>query len=492
MKDLIQYISENKNTNPNKVLIKTPAKDYSYKEVATKITNLSLHLNKNDQKQRHIAILLDDSPEFIIAFLAVQRISDVAVLFPVSMDEAIIQQKIDSLNISTVIYQEKYRPIINKTKHTGRKIVVGNNIDDEKNFQELTESTDSYNIQIPFMNIDQPSILIFTSGATGNPKNILLSHKSLVQNALSCQHIIQNEKSLNFLGYPEFANFISLVLVISLAISSSGIITIPESKDSKTLLHTIKNQNAEVFVSVPKNLKDLIENSDNFKINNLKYTLSLSAPIENELIDAWIYNFQCTLWHGYGLAESLVVSFNNKIDNHKLSSMGKALPDCNMKIMNSMQIELPTGRVGELHIQSPSNLHSYYNSDKNKNRRNKWLATGDLVKKDPDGYYHYIDKKINVIHKKGFTIFPGEIEEILLKHPSVNKVHVLKLLGEKDDNIKFCIIPKEETNLEKNDIKEFARENLPQFLQPEFIEIYNRFPENDLGKILRDKFIHSH
>ena len=492
MKDLIQYISENKNTNPNKVFIKTSDNNFTYKDIAFKMNNLSYNLYQPKQKQQYTGILLDDSPELILAFLATIKNSDIAILFSPNMDEELLIQKINSLNLSKLIFSDKYRNIITKTKIKSQKIVVGDCLDGEIDFYSLLKSSNPTNFRIPFLNIENPSVVIFTSGTNGNPKNVLLSHKSIIDNTFACQSIIQNEKGLNFLGFADFNNFISLILVLSLAICTSGSITIIKEKTADNILTEIKEKKIDVFVSVPKNLQELIKHKKNVNINNLKYTLSLSCPLDEKFIDLWENKFSTTLLQGYGLAESLIVSFNSKSDDTKPATMGRALPNCNMKIMNSLQIELPTGRIGELYIKSKSNLISYLNSDKNKIYKNKWLPTGDLVKKDHEGYYHYIDKKINIIHKNGFSIFPEDIENVIKKHPLVSNIHVMKLLGEKDDNIKFCIVSQPESQLKQKEIKEFANKQLPQYLQPEFIEMYSKFPQNYLGKILRNKFIHSH
>lgn len=493
MKDLIQYISENKNTNPNRVFIKTRGEEFSYKDIWTRITNFSANLYQPQQKQRHIGILLDDSPEFLVAFLAILRTNDIAILFSPDMDRDILLQKIHSLNLSSIIYQDKYREIVNSAKIKCDRIVVGDQIDEnEQKFSQLLEPGDSQKYRIPFINLDFPSVVIFTSGTNGNPKNVLLSHKSIISNTLACQSIIQNKKNLNFMGYADFNNFISLILVVSLAICTSGCITIPEEKKSDKLLDIISQKKIDVLVSVPKNLKQLFESPNNNNINKLKFTLSLGNQLEEEFIDLWENKFSSTLLQGYGLAESLIVSFNRKHDDTKPATIGRPLPDCKMKVMNSMKIELPIGRIGELHVKSPSNMISYLNSDKNKIYKEQWLPTGDLMKEDHEGYFHFVDKKINIIHKFGFSIFPEDIENVMMKHPDIEKIHVMKLLGEKDDNIKFCIIPQRETELQPKEIQNYAREKLPQFLQPEFIEIYSEFPENYLGKIFRNKFIHSH
>lgn len=492
MKDLIQYLSENKYTNPNKVFIKHAGEEYTYKTIANRVNNLSANLYKPKQKQQYIGLLLDDSLEFIISFLAIQKNSDIAVLFSPNLEEELLLQKMSGLNLSKIIFHEKYRDIVNRKHSKVEKIVIGAEENSEVSYTTLTESNHNPELRIPFLNPENPSIIMFTSGTTGNPKNVLHSHKSLVSNALSCFKIINNQKSLTFLGYPDFANYISLVLVISLAIISSGTISIPKEKNPGSILQTIKDQQVNLFAGVPLILRRMVNHENNTYLKNLKFALSLNSPIDLDTVNHWRSKYQANLLQGYGLTESMVVSFNSIRDNVIPSSLGKAIPGAEMKVMNPMKVELPTGKVGELHIQSDSNLISYYNSDRNKNRHNRWFATGDLVRKDHEGYFHFIDRKSNAIHKKGFTIFPTDIEDVIIQHPKINRIHVMKLLGEKDDNIKFCIIPNEEEKLEKQEIKDYAQKKLPHFLQPEFIEIYKDFKENYLGNILRDKFIHSH
>ena len=492
MKDLIQYISEYKNTNPDLVFLKTSRGNLTYKDIFIQVNNLSNNLYQNKQKQRYIGLLIDDSPEFIISYLAIQRISDIAILFSPHTDTKILQQKIKSFKLSKIIYDEKYRAVVENSETKAQKIVVSNPENEEICLDGLIKPSLDYKYKIPFINIDQPSIVLFTSGTNGNPKNILFSHRSIITNAIACQSITENKKYLNYMSFPDFSDFISQILTLCSAICSKGSITIPEDKTTGTILETIKQKNVNVFVSVPKNLHKIINHKKHTIINNLEYTLSLGSQLEEEFIDLWENKYCSSLLQGYGLAETLIVSFNKRNDETKPGTIGKPISICDMKIFNTSKIEMPTGRIGELHIKSKSNLISYFNSEKNKKCKDKWIPTGDLARKDHEGYFHYIDKKMNIIHRFGFTVFPEEIEKIMLKHPDIENIHVMKMLGEKDDNIKFCIVPTKNTKPNQAEIKEYARKNLPQFLQPEFIEFYKKFPENYLGKILRNKFIHSH
>ncbi len=492
MKDLIQYISETKNTNPNKILIKSDHRNYTYKEIAIAIEKLAKNIFHFQEKQDNIALLIDDSPEFIIAFLAIQKSTNISVPVPLHLDDSLITKKLMELNPSAIIYDEKYRGLVEQIKGDFTKIVVGENNSGEKNFLDCVNNIKNPGIKLPFLNLEKPSMILFSSGTTGGIKKILLSHKKLISNALACHPIINNEKNLNFLSYPHFSHYSALSLVLALAISTNGSITLPEEKKTPHLLEIIKSKEVDIFLTVPKNIQAILTRKDKDKISRLRYTLFIGGAADQSLFDQWYSTFKTTLLQGYGLTESLIVSFNTPKDTNSPSSIGHPVNGCDMKVMNHYQNELPDSTVGELYVNSDSSLISYYNSKNNKKLVDKWLPTGDFAKRDKEGYYHYIDRKLNIIHRNGFTIFPAEIEAVMCSHPDIAAIHVLKLLGEKDDNIKFCIIPEKDSGLQIDDIKQYAKKKLPQFLQPEFIEFYQQFPENYLGKVLRHKFIHSH
>ena len=284
MKDLIQYLSENKYTNPNKVFIKHAGEEYTFKTVAMKVNNLSANLYKPKQKQQHIGLLLDDSPEFIISFLAIQKNLDIAVLFSPNLEEELLLQKMSGINLSKIIFHEKYREIVNRKHSKVEKIVIGDAQSNEIEFKQLIESNHNPDLRIPFLNPENPSIIMFTSGTTGTPKNVLHSHKSLVSNALSCFNIIDNQKHLVFLGYPDFANYISLVLIISLAIISSGTISIPTRKDAESILQAIKDHQVNLFAGVPLILRKMVNHPNNNFLKNLKFALSLNNPIDLDTV----------------------------------------------------------------------------------------------------------------------------------------------------------------------------------------------------------------
>ncbi len=491
MKDFIQYISEYKNTQPDSVFIKSGKHLYTYKDVSKIVNSLSLNIKNGRNKGRNIGLLLKDSPEFLFAFFSIIKNSDIAILLPSNSSPEIITSLLDKNKFDTIIYNEEYRNIIESNKSIKfdkvKKIIVGNPIDDEINFDDLYISTNSSS-QNTYISIDIPAVLLYSSGVSGNPKGIIFDHQAIISNAISCWEIIGSKLKLSLLGYPNFSNYISLILVIGVALISGGTIIIPENKSPESLLKTIDEEKPEVFVGVSKILNQLVNNKNHKILNILKYALAVGNTLSLDFIEKWESTYSSPLLEGYGLTEGLIVSFNKPGLWKKDYSFGVGLSKYEMKVVDENEIEVESGQTGELFIKGPC-LFSEYQNSQNPFLHECWFPTGDLVSRDVNGFYFYKGRKNNKINRYGFSICSQEIEKVILQHPKVKKVKVLKLIGEKFDNMKICIVPKDDIEINIEEIKSFARTNLPKFLQPDFVQLFDEFPEDELGKMNRNILI---
>jgi long-chain acyl-CoA synthetase len=195
------------------------------------------------------------------------------------------------------------------------------------------------------------------------------------------------------------------------------------------------------------------------------------------------------LLEGYGLSEaSPVVSFNPIRGVRKGGSVGLPLPDIEVKIFDDRAHELPVGEVGEIVVRGSNVMRGYYNQTEETaaTLRGGWLHTGDMGKKDDEGYIYIVDRRKEMLLVRGMNVYPREIEEVLHQFPNVREAAVVPKPDEKRGEVPIAFVsPTEGAKLEPNEILRFCRDRLADYKIPREIRIIDSLPRTATGKIAK-------
>ena len=157
------------------------------------------------------------------------------------------------------------------------------------------------------------------------------------------------------------------------------------------------------------------------------------------------------------------------------------------KVVNEIGEELPAGQVGELIVKGPNVMKGYYNMPEETAHTIKdgWLYTGDLAKRDEDGYFYIVDRKKDMIIVGGYNVYPREIEEVLYLHPEIAEAVVIGVPDPNTGEAVHCyVVPKNKT-LTENDVLSHCKKHLAKYKRPAAIVFMDEIPKNSTGKILR-------
>jgi long-chain acyl-CoA synthetase len=198
------------------------------------------------------------------------------------------------------------------------------------------------------------------------------------------------------------------------------------------------------------------------------------------------------LVEGYGLTEcSPVTHANPPAPRSRLGTIGLPLADTQAKLIDpDTGNELGDGEVGELVIKGPQVMKGYYNNKQATDSvlRDGWLFTGDMARRDSDGFYSIVDRKRDIIKTSGFLVFPAEVEEVLRNHPGVLEAAVVGVPDlEKGEIVKALVVPRSGSDLDAAELLEYCKLHLGKQKRPRQIEIVAELPKNFLGKVLRRK-----
>jgi len=194
---------------------------------------------------------------------------------------------------------------------------------------------------------------------------------------------------------------------------------------------------------------------------------------------------------GYGLSEASPVTHVNPIDErNRPGSIGLPLPDTEARIMDESTglEELPAGSVGELVVRGPQVMKGYFNNPDETARalRGGWLYTGDVARRDRDGFFTSVDRKKDIIKTSGFLVFPAEVEEVLASFPNVAEAAVIGVPdAERGEIVKAMVVPRDGVRLNLSALEGHCLQHLGKHKRPRQIEIVRELPKNFLGKVQR-------
>jgi long-chain acyl-CoA synthetase len=245
----------------------------------------------------------------------------------------------------------------------------------------------------------------------------------------------------------------------------------------------IRNR-ATILVGIPQLFQALAEARIPFWLHwvlKLRLAVSGAAPLPAETLTKFDRKFHFPLLEGYGLSEaSPVVSFNPIRGVRKAGSVGLPLPDVQVKIFD--------GQVGEIAVSGPNVMRGYYNHPEETaaSLRDNWLHTGDMGKKDEDGYIYIVDRRKEMLLVRGMNVYPREIEEVLHQFPNVREAAVVPKLDEKRGEVPIAFVsPVEGAKLDPAEILRFCKERLADYKIPREIRIVEALPRTATGKIAK-------
>jgi acyl-CoA synthetase (AMP-forming)/AMP-acid ligase II len=335
-------------------------------------------------------------------------------------------------------------------------------------------------------------VLPYSSGTTGLPKGVMLSHRNLVSNvdcALEVLPIAQGEVTSAFL--PFFHIFGMTALMNMHLASGAGLVTMPRF-DMELFLHITQDYKVKRMWVVPPVVLALakLPMVDDFDLSSVEEVLSGAAPLGAALCETLEERIGCKAVQGYGMTEMSPVSHASAGKHTKAGSGGRTIPNTECKIIDVESGEaLVAGKEGALLVRGPQVMQGYLNNDAATAETidaDGWLHTGDIGYIDEDGFLFIVDRLKELIKYKGFQVAPAEIEAALIAHPDIGDAGVIGVPDEEAGEIPLAFVvsvpgatPSEEG------IKAYLAEQLASYKQVQRVVFVDAIPKSASGKILR-------
>ena len=338
---------------------------------------------------------------------------------------------------------------------------------------------------------DDPLSIIYTSGTTGQPKGAVLTHKSLMTDAMvsaSVRHTEPNDVVVSVL--PLFHIYV-MTHPLNISIYLGLTIHMWTSFDTEKVVAAIEEEDSTILYAVPTMVNRLVELAKNKppKRSSLRFCISGGASLPVEILHRFEKAFDTTIYESYGLTEFSPTCVENPFGRPtRPGSIGLPIPPFKARIVDENDNDVQSGEVGELIVSGDAVMKEYLNKPEATAEalRGGWLHTGDLARVDKDGYIYIVDRIKELIIRGGYNIYPREIEEVLYTHPGVLETAVIGIphqdLGEE---VAAVVVMRPGTEVSADELRQYVRERVAPYKYPRVVRFADELPKTAAGKILK-------
>jgi long-chain acyl-CoA synthetase len=348
---------------------------------------------------------------------------------------------------------------------------------------------------------DDTAVILYTSGTTGQPKGAELMHRNMISNALASEALFgadeENPDTL-LCVLPLFHSF-GQTVIMNAGFAYGGTVVLLPRFEAGPALALMDAEDVTFFAGVPTMYWGLLGALDDsgVDVKKLADTLRVAAAggsaLPVEVHKEFERRFGVTILEGYGLSEtSPVASFSVWGEPARVGSIGQPIPGVEMKLIDpepGVRKDLADdAEVGEIAIKGHNIMKGYYGRPDATAEAivDGWFRSGDLGRKDADGWYYIVDRSKDMIIRGGYNVYPREIEEVLLTHPDVSLAAVIGVPHESHgEEIKAVVIRKDGATVTEDELVAWGKEQMAGYKYPRVVEFVDALPMTATGKILK-------
>ena len=461
-----------------------------------KISNrVAYGLMKMGLKKGERAILfMPKSIEQVAIHLGIQKVGAISVILNPGYKKDEMDYFLKDTDAKIVIAGEKEKALIQSIN--GKRLIVS--VDTETPFSEgkLFPELPSQTFHSEG-NSQDPAILIYTSGTTGQPKGAVLTQKNLIQDANNIIHIWEmTDADVLCHALPLF-HIHGLCFALHTSLIAGAKIVMLDEFSSETVINILSRKEGDLtctmFMGVPTMYLKMVETMEGrrWDFSHIRLFASGSAPLLPKDFERIKKVFGKEPVEREGMSET-GMNFSNPLRGMKNpGSIGLPLPDVKVRIVNPETFQdLKSDEVGEIWLKGPNVTPGYWGKPRETEASfvNGWFRTGDLGKKDEDGYYYITDRLKHIIISGGENISPKEIESIIDQHQKISESCVVGIHDEKwGEKIAAAVVLKPGVTLTIKELQDYCKSHLLDWKCPKEIIFLKELPRNKMGKVMKEE-----
>ncbi|MBF4607080.1 long-chain-fatty-acid--CoA ligase [Curtobacterium sp. VKM Ac-1393] len=349
----------------------------------------------------------------------------------------------------------------------------------------------------PRPSTDDIALIQYTSGTTGTPKGAVLTHRNLLANAAQARAWVPQIRRGDNVVYAVLPMFhaYGLTLCLTFAMSMASRLVLFPTFDPALVLTAIKKHPPTFLPAVPPIYARLQHAADSAKVSleGIEIGISGAMPLSQDIVEPWEARTGGYLVEGYGLSECSPVLMANPVSpERRLGSIGLPLSSTEARVVDpddSTKV-LGVDESGELQVRGPQVFRGYWGKAEATDEvftPDGWFRTGDIVAIGADGYVRIVDRLKELIITGGFNVSPSEVEDALLKHPSVKEVAVVGITQAGNEQVVAAVVPKDPSSFDAAALRAWARDQLAAYKVPRRVVVVEDLPRSMIGKVLRRK-----
>jgi long-chain acyl-CoA synthetase len=444
------------------------------------------------EKGDRVMVVLPNRPEVLFAYTATLRLG--AVVVPVlpllqaeemyfiakdSLPKAVLTSNLLSTKVEQALASLAVRPkvmSVDADAYNSLSVIA------------KQEQTAPLHVEV---HDEELGVILYTSGTTGRPKGVELTHGNLYSNArdaasLAEEFTFDGDERCGLVVLPLSHAFGFTMMNTSLLLGQKDVLL--PFFDPVRVFEVIEKYRVTHFSAVPAMFHALLNHSkaSQYDLSSLRLCICGSAPLPVADILFFEEKFGARIFEGYGLSEAAPIVTAPRFDKYKPGSVGQPLPGISVRVLSEDGTPLPTGVVGELAVRGPNVTRGYHNLPEETAMvlRDGWLLTGDMARLDEEGYVYIVERKKDVIIRGGFNIYPRDLEELLMQHPAVLEAAVIGVPSEEmGEEIVAYVVKRQREHVSQEDLLEWCQKHLAKYKTPRRIQFVTYLPKTIIGKV---------
>jgi len=489
-----EMLAKTAESQPQKTALVAKEEELTFGALNQRVHALAAHLQQEGIRQDdRVGVLLPNSTAIPLSYYSTQKIGAVTVILDARLKGKELQGVLKDADLKLLIVHNQLYPEVEEVfkDMTAIPLWIVNG-EGDRSFEKRF-SAPAGPVSLPSLNADDDALILYTSGTTGEAKGVVLSYRNLSQYPLVMRENGVTDSSTMRGCILPMSHIVGPVLCNELA-ERGYTLVIFDQINPITLLEGIQKYRVNVFESVPIVFQLLlgVKNLASYDTSSMKIAAMMGTSIPLPLLRAFhAAQPHIKVIQGYGLTETspMITLVEPDKAEAKMGSIGRAVAGVEVKIVDENGKELGVDKPGEILTRGPHVMKGYFRRPgaTAERIRDGWLYTGDVGKREADGYYYHLGRRDDMIITGGLNVYPAEVENMIYTYPGVQETIVFAIADAKRGAvIGAAIVPRPGANIAEKELLSFLRANLANFKVPDKIVIRESLPRTSSGKTIRD------